>query len=186
MNMFRMTPWVVAALAAAALSCNEIARDPSPIELVATTQQDITIVDLAGGPGCDQNLGTIVLRSIQKNTSSPSTFLGVELNRMHVSYRRTDGGSMAPESFTQTIDGFIEPGGQGTLNNFIVFRQDALRQAPFAALLPVNGGRDPETGLSLVRMDVLLRIFGETLSGQRVAADTRFPLEFCYNCGGCR
>ncbi|MDX1582811.1 MAG: hypothetical protein R3338_04350 [Thermoanaerobaculia bacterium] len=171
-----------------ALSCSEVNRDPSPVELVATTSQDITIVDLAGGEGCDQNLGTITLRAIQKNQNRDSTaFLAVDLERMRVSYVRTDGGTLVPASFVQTIDGLIEVGTTGaTLNDFIVFQNDALNQAPFAALFPQNGGFDPETGRQSVSLDVVVEIFGETLGGDEVAATTRFPLEFCYNCGGCR
>lgn len=177
---------VLVTLSVLALSCSEINRETSPVELVATTSQDITIIDLGGGEGCDQQLGTITLRAIQKNPSSDSTFLAIDLERMRVTYVRTDGGTLTPASFTQTIDGFIEPGGTSTLNNFIVFRPGAFTQAPFAALFPANGGQDPETGRSTVSMDVVVEIFGETLSGEDVAASTRFPLEFCFNCGGCR
>lgn len=185
--MRKLTISLLVALSVLTLSCNEVSRDPSPVELVATTTQDLTILDLAGGLGCDQNLGTITVRAIQKNPDSDSTFLAVDLERMRVSYARTDGGSLTPASFTRTIDGFIEVGGAGaTLNNFIVFQQDALTQAPFAALLPANGGIDPETGRQSVNMDVIVEIYGETLSGENVYARTRFPLEFCYNCGGCR
>ena len=178
---------VLVALSVFALACSETNRDPSPVELVATTTQEITIIDLTG-EGCDESLGTITLRAIQKNPDrGNTTFLSVDLERMRVSYIRTDGGSLVPASFTQTIDGFIEVGGTGaTLNNFIVFQQDAFTQAPFAALLPQNGGVDPETGRQSVNMDVVVEIFGETLSGEEVAASTRFPLEFCYSCGGCR
>lgn len=178
---------VLVLLSVLMLSCNEVGRDPSPVELVATTTQEIGTIDLAGGEGCDQSLGTITLRAIQKNPDLEPTFLAVDLERMRVSYVRTDGGSLTPATFTQTIDGLIEVGGTGaTLNNFIVFRQDAFTQAPFAALFPANGGVDPETGRQTVDLDVIVEIFGETLSGESVAAQTRFPLEFCYNCGGCR
>lgn len=187
--MRRFGTFILVACAVLALSCSEINRESSPVELVATTSQNVTIIDIAGGEGCDQLLGTIELRAIQKNQDrgADTTFLAVDLERMRVSYIRTDGGTLTPASFTQTIDGLIEVGsGASTLNNFIVFQQDALTQAPFAALFPVNGGIDPETGRQSVNLDVIVEIFGETLSGENVAAQTRFPLEFCYNCGGCR
>ena len=44
---------------------------------------------------------------------------------------------------------------------------------------------DPETGRQIVRMDVIMDFFGETLSGSNVAGRTRFTLDFCYDCGGC-
>ena len=178
---------LLVALSIFVLSCSEVAREATPVELVATTTQDLTTIDLAGGAGCEQSLGTITLRAIQKNPDANPTFLAVDLERMRVSYARTDGGTLTPSSFTRTIDGFIEAGSTGsTLNNFVIFQQDALTQAPFAALLPVNGGIDPETGRRSVDLDVIVEIFGETLSGEAVYAQTRFPVEFCYNCGGCR
>lgn len=178
---------VLVVLSVLMLSCNEVGRDPSPVHLVATTTQELTTIDLAGGEGCDQSLGSITVRAIQRNPDLNPTFLAVDLERMRVTYVRTDGGTLTPASFTQTIDGFIEVGGSGaTLNNFIVFRQDALTQAPFAALHPINGGVDPETGRQSVDLDVIVEIFGETLSGVNVSTQTRFPLTFCYNCGGCR
>jgi hypothetical protein len=66
-----------------------------------------------------------------------------------------------------------------------VVEPDALTLAPFAALLPQNGGRDPVTGRPFVKLDVIVEIFGETLGGDRVYDATRFPLDFCYDCGGC-
>src|SRR5205823_4032523 len=62
---------------------------------------------------------------------------------------------------------------------------DALTQAPFAALLPQNGGRDPQTGRPVVQMDIILDVFGSTLAGERVSGSTRIPLDFCFDCAGC-
>ena len=61
----------------------------------------------------------------------------------------------------------------------------ALNQAPFAALLPQNGGIDPETGKPIITMDVILTFFGQTLAGERVSGNTRLTLDFCFSCGGC-
>jgi len=57
-----------------------------------------------------------------------------------------------------------------------------LSQAPFAALLPQNGGRDPETGLRFVKMDVIIDVFGETVSGEDVSARASAPFTFCAGC----
>ena len=71
------------------------------------------------------------------------------------------------------------------LSDFLVIEPDALVQAPFVALLPQNGGRDPDTQRPIVKMDVIMEFFGETLGGSNVYDATRFPLDFCYDCGGC-
>lgn len=164
--------------------CSEVNRRTSPIELLATVSQNIQIVDLAD-VNCG-DLGTITLRSIIKNPTTTSTpLLDIRLQTMRVSYVRTDGGTLVPAPFVRTISGLITAGGTSQLNDFLVFQQDAFVQAPFVALFPNNDGFDPETGRSVVDMDVIIDIFGETLGGENVSARARFPLSFCFDCGGC-
>lgn len=161
--------------------CSEINRESSPVELLATIDQDIDTIDLLNLP--TEQLGTILLRAIQKRTDSDPRFLSVELIRYQVSYRRTDGGSLVPASFVRTISGTVPVGGAPTsFNSFTVFDIGSLSQSPYAALLPQNGGRDPETGNRFVKMDVIIDIFGETLSGEDVSARAQAPFTFCAGC----
>ena len=182
---------VVAAVALLAFSCtNEINRSAAPVELIVTNTQDIFQIDLAGGEGCDQSIGTISMRAILKNPVTGSVgdqrFNDVRVTRYRVSYVRTDGGRTVPAPFVRAIDTLLTTGGsEAGLTNFIIIESDALRQAPFAALLPNNGGRDPDTGRPVVKLEVVVEIFGETLAGENVSGGTRFPLDFCYGCGGC-
>ena len=167
------------------LSCSEINREDAPVELVGTLDQDIQSVDLSD-PGCGL-IGTVTLTSIVKRADSARTdLLAVKLTRMRVAYVRTDGGSVVPQSFTQTISGLVTPGGTAPLNNFVVFENDAFSRAPFVALIPSNGGIDPETSRRLVKLDVVMDVFGETLAGDDVSTRVRFPLTFCVACGGCQ
>jgi hypothetical protein len=83
----------------------------------------------------------------------------------------------------RTISGTVPVGGAPTsFNTFTVFDIGSLTQAPFAALMPQNGGRDPETGNRFVKMDVIIDIFGETISGERVSARAQAPFTFCVGC----
>jgi hypothetical protein len=179
------------ALALSLVACSsEISKSSSPILLVATNTQTLNRIDiLSGATGCNQSVGTIELQALVKNPASQTTnttFEQVTLTNYTVTYNRTDGGKLVPASFTRSISGLLTPGGGATsLNSFLIFVPEALSQAPFAALLPQNGGRDPDTGLSTVRMDVSVTVFGQTLAGDRISATTRFPLDFCYNCQGC-
>jgi len=186
MKLRTFVPLFVLVLAGGVLSCSEVNRKTAPVELLATVSQNVQTVDLTD----DQcgSLGTVTLRSIVKRTDvSDTRFLDVQLKSMKVSYQRTDGGTLIPASFVQTVSGIISAGSSGTdLNDFLVFQSSAFTQAPFAALYPNNGGIDPETGHSDVKMDVLMEIYGETLAGDDVAATARFPLTFCYSCGGCQ
>jgi hypothetical protein len=179
---------VAAALAAALSGCSgELANNGSPVELVVTNSQTISQIDLAGGTGCTGNIGEIKMSVIPKNSSVGGDFVQVRVTRYRVSYQRTDGGTQVPQPFVRATDQLLGVGSSGTaLSSFTVIETDAVNQAPFAALLPQNGGRDPVTGRPLVKMDVIVEIFGETLGGDRVYDATRFPLDFCYQCNGCR
>ena len=190
----KMRTWIRLAAFGAALSLvacsNEITKSASPVELVATNTQTLNRIDiLSGAANCNQTVGTIQLQAIEKNPSSQSTnttFEQVKLTNYTVSYTRTDGGKQVPASFTRATSGLLTPGGgQTSLNSFLILTPEALLAAPFAALYPQNGGRDPDTLSSTIHMNVTVTIFAQTLAGDNVSASTTFPLDFCYNCQGC-
>ena len=102
-----------------------------------------------------------------------------------VTWARTDGGKQVPAPVDQSMNLLVPAAGTSSdfvfhLSNFNIFDQ-----APFAALLPQNGGKDPDTGLARLEFNVTVTVFGETLAGDSVSASTTFPLEICFNCGGC-
>jgi len=188
MTMMNKTRIIVAAaaLAAAVFGCSgELANSGAPVELIVTNSQTISQIDLAGGTGCTGTIGTINMQVLPKNSAATGSFLQVRVTRYRVSYQRTDGGRQVPSSFVRSTDQVIGVGASAALSSFVILEGDATAQAPFAALLPINGGRDPDTGRPVVKMDVIVEIFGETLSGDRVFDATRFPLDFCFQCGGC-
>jgi hypothetical protein len=180
---------IAAAVASmAALSCStELTNNAAPVEFVVTHVQNLRVVDidpLTTDTECDQEIGTVNMQVFPKNSSVQGNFAQVRAQRYRVSYRRIDGGTVVPAPFVRSMDTLIGPGSAvGT--GFTVLEGDALSRAPFAALQPQNGNRDPETGLSRVKLEVILEIFGETLAGDNVYDSTAFPLEICYGCGGC-
>jgi len=187
-SMKKVIALVACALAAAVMGCsNELTSNSAPVDLVVTNTQNLQQLDLAENtdPDCDESVGTINMQVVPKNASIGGTLNSVRVTRYRVSYQRTDGGRLVPSPFVRTIDTLIASGSTGTINEFVILEADAVRQAPFAALLPQNGGRDPDTGRPLVKMDVIVEIFGETLGGENVFDSTRFPLDFCFDCGGC-
>jgi hypothetical protein len=194
MRMKKIAMIVAIALPSVAiLSCNSVARESGSVELVVAGTQIINQIDLQGGAsGCAASLGTISLRVLPlQNQNDPThpvrnTLLDVKLDRYQVTYLRTDGGKLVPPSFVRATSQVITlTGGNQTLSDFLAFETNAFNQAPFAALLPQNGGKDPETGLGFVKLDIVLTVFGETLAGDRVQGSASFPINFCYNCGGC-
>jgi hypothetical protein len=187
MKTLQMTSkWAVVALAVAVLGCQgELNDDAAPVELVVTNSQNLSILDLGptDDPDCDQDVGTINMQVIPKSENATGPFVDVRVNRYKVSYQRTDGATQVPAGFVRSIDVIVGAGGAEELSDFLIVEPDALSQAPFVALLPQNGGRDPVTGRPFVKMDVIVEIFGETLAGDNVYDATRFPLDFCYGCG---
>ena len=178
-------------------SCNDINKQESPVSLVVSNTQNLHRLDLAGDPpgstNCQQSIGTVHLASVvvQAPLAAPNPNVsGADLNqikidRYQVSYVRVDGGHLVPAPFVRSTSTVIAANGSSEGTTFVVFDPNALNQAPFAALLPQNGGVDPETGKPIITMDVILTFFGQTLAGERVSGNTRMTLDFCFSCGGC-
>lgn len=178
----------VALVSMTASSCStELTDNAAPVELVVTNTQNLSRLDidpLTTDVDCAQQIGTVNMQVIPKNSSASGSFVQVRVRRYRVSYRRTDGGTIVPAPFVRSIDTLIGVG-ESVGSNFTVIEAEALLQAPFAGLQPQNGGRDAETGQPVVKLEVFLEVFGETLAGDNVYDSTAFPLEFCYGCGGC-
>jgi hypothetical protein len=193
MNIRKTISTVAAlALATAVLGCNgELNEGAAPVELVATTEQNLQLIELnpdiaALDIDCSEDVGTVTLRVLSKGrTDLTGTASQVRVTRYRVSYQRRDGGRLVPAPFVRPMDALITVGGSSGLNDFFVVEPDAINQAPFAALLPQNGGRDPDTNRPIIGLDVIMEFYGETLGGDNVYDATRFPLDFCYGCGGC-
>jgi len=176
-------------------ACNDINRQEAPVALVVTNTQNLSRLDLAGdvtgSMKCQGTIATIHMTSVllETPTSNPKV-TGADLNtikvdRYRVSYVRADGGHLVPAPFVRSISTSIGVGSTAEGTNFVAFEPSAIFNAPFAALLPQNGGRDPETGRSVITMDVVLEVFGTTLAGERVTGNTRMTIDFCFSCGGC-
>src|SRR5205809_304226 len=192
----RNTTKIVAIMAVALLGlagCSDINRQNGPVQLLVTITQTISTIDVENGAvGCDVNLGTVNLRSLflqggESQVPIDNRFNDINLRSYRVTYVRTDGGHQVPDPFVRTVSGTLATGAAASsLNNFQAFPPGAFDQAPFAALLPQNGGRDPETGKPFVQLDTIIEVFGETLAGERVSGSARAPFTFCFHCGGCR
>jgi hypothetical protein len=179
----------------AAGSCNDINKQESPVSLIVSDVQTLHLIDLAGDPAgstkCQQNVDAVKLTTVTvqppiTNTSVTSADLNqVKIDRYQVSYVRVDGGHLVPAPFVRSTAIVIAAGGTGDPGKLQLVDPNALNQAPFAALLPQNGGVDPETGKRIITLDVITTFFGQTLAGERVSGSSRISLDFCFACGGC-
>lgn len=189
----RIRAALLVALVIAAAGCsNEISKSSTPVELVASlATQPISRYDFApNAKGCAGNIFTFTIQNRLKNPASPtssSTFLDVHLTRYHVHFVRTDGGKLVPADYDRSLDQIISTGAtSSTIIVHLLDFGDAFNLAPFAALLPQNGGRDPDTGSSVVKMNMVITFIGQTLAGDNVSTTLTVPVDFCYNCGGCQ
>lgn len=192
MRRFRTTFNVtVLALVTAFFGCSgELTDSAAPVELVVTNTQNLQILDLdpavaSADPDCDQDIGTINMQVFAKRADVTGNAAQVRVTRYRVSYQRSDGGRLVPAPFVRSMDTLIGVGSDADVTGLLVIEPDAIVQAPFVSLLPQNGGRDPDTGRPIVKMEVIMEFFGETLGGSNVYDATRFPLDFCYGTCGC-
>src|SRR5579859_599889 len=165
-GMKRMTrtaiPVTIAALVVLMAGCSgDLSKSSSPVTLNVTNTQTITHFDLQpGATNCDKTIGTVTVEALLlSNLNNPNLpvdtrFNTVNLTGYTVQYVRRDGGTLVPAPFSRATSGAIQPGSSTPLSDFVVIEPSALNQAPFAALTPSGGGRDPETGKNTVTMDV--------------------------------
>jgi len=194
MNKIARTAAAVLLMLAAG-ACNDINRQEAPVALVVTNTQNLSRLDLAGdvtgSTKCQETIATVHMTSVllENPTTNPNVTQAdlntIKIDRYRVSYVRVDGGHLVPAPFVRSISTTVGVGSTAEGTNFVAFEPNAVFNAPFAALLPQNGGRDPETGRSVITMDVVLEVFGTTLAGERVAGNTRMTIDFCFSCGGC-
>ena len=174
----------------AAIACNnDINRSAAPVELLMhTTTQNIQKFDFAAttSTACAQNVSEFQIEDRIKNpTTSNTALLDVRLTRYRVEWTRTDGGKQVPAPVDQAMDLLIPAGGTSSSALFHLANLGVFSQAPFPALLPQNGGKDPDTGLSVVKFNITTTVFGQTLAGDNVSASSTIPLQVCFNCGDC-
>ena len=181
-----------------AAGCNDVNKQEAPVRLVVSNTQILHTLDLAGDPAgsnkCQQNIGNITLASqvLEPLTTNPTistTELAnletITVDRYTVSYQRVDGGKLVPAPIVRSTGVVLGPGASGQATSFAIFDPNVFASAPFSALLPQNGGVDPETGRPAITLDVIVTFFGTTGAGERVSGSTRFSLSFCNQCGGC-
>lgn len=162
-------------------SCSEINRQSAPVEIVVSVSQKSTIFDIINPPiAGDIN---IQFTSIVKRTDVANTrFLDVVLDRIVISYSRNDGGTQVPATFSRRVSILLTAGGTADPGVIQIFDLGASGQAPIAALFPNNGGLDPVTRQPFVALNVIVTVFGETLSGEEVSGRGSFPLNVCVGC----
>lgn len=127
-----------------------------------------------GGPFV---IDQVTLRNVPKDTTTlPTALQSIELRSYEVRYTRKDAGSRVPPPTVQGIFGVIRPNVDETFFNVPFLFSDQVLNPPLRDLR--DFGIDRETGTTVVVLDVSIRFFGETLSGDDVATEpARFTIE---------
>ncbi len=169
-------PFLLIALMVSLAACNDRTDLSEGSVLLSVSDFDLlpTRVSVAGGP---YDIGEIVIRNIAKDpTGTTSDLQNVELRAYEVRYTRRDTGRTLPPPMVQSIFGLIDVGGSTTLTNLPFLTQNQLRNSPLLEL--GEDGEDAETGSEVIVLNVTLRFFGRTLSGDDVSTDpTSFTVE---------
>jgi hypothetical protein len=122
----------------------------------------------------------IVIENIAKNpTGITSDLMNVELRSFEVSYTRADQGARVPTTYVNGLFGVVPVNGTYTVSNLDVMGAEQFVNVPLSDLAFQNGGFDKETGSNVIRLNLHLRFFGRTLSGDAVeSAPATFTVEF--------
>jgi hypothetical protein len=132
------------------------------------------VISVTGGP---TQIGEITLTNVTKDpTGSVSDLMNIEVRSYEVRYRRRDTGTRQPPPLVESIFGVVPVGGTMTLENAPFIRIEQLTSLPLSDL--ADFGRDRETGSAVIPLDVTMRFFGRTLSGDDiVSAPASFTIE---------
>jgi len=148
----------------------------------------LSIMDFDGLPiavsvnPCNQFVivGEVNVANVSANPNgTTSDLMNVEIVSYEVLYSRADRGTRVPTKFVRGLFGVAPVGGDFTVEGFPVMSSDQLCTEPLSDLLFEQGGVDRETGESRITLNLALRFFGRTLSGDAVeTAPALFTVEF--------
>lgn len=133
-----------------------------------------TAVSAVSGPF---SIGSVTVSNIPKDPSGTTSDLQtLEMRSYEVRFTRRDTGRRVPPALVGALFGNIPVGGTTTYNNLPFMMSDQTQSSPIVDL--ARSGSDPETGTTVIVLDVSLRFFGRTLSGDNiVSAPASFTIE---------
>jgi len=123
------------------------------------------------------SVGTITLRNVAKDpTGTTSSLQDIELRSYEVTFRRRDTGTRVPAPFVQPLFGNVSVNSTTDFNNLPFLLVSQVQEQPLRDLR--DFGVDRETGTTVVVLDISMRFFGRTLSGDDVVSEPAvFTLE---------
>ena len=125
-------------------------------------------------------LDQITIENLPKDPNgNTSDLMNVEMQSYEVVYTRVDTGTRVPTPLVRSIFGVAPVNGTIVYDNLPLLGNEQLTNPPLEDLLVVNGGIDSETGGRSITLELRVRFFGRTLTGDAVStAPVRFDIEF--------
>ena len=125
-------------------------------------------------------VGEFVIQNVIKDpTGISSDLMNVEIQSYEVRYTRADSGTRVPNTLVNGLFGVAPAGGTATFENIPVMLAEQFQNPPISDLFFQNGGFDKETGEAVIVLNLTIRFFGRTLSGDAVqTAPSTFSVEF--------
>ena len=128
-------------------------------------------VNAAAATGFVQ-LGEVTITNVIKDPNGVgSELMNVEIQSYEVIFTRADNGTRVPPLLVRGIFGAAPVGGTLVIDGLPIVDEAQLLATPLSDLLFQNGGFDKETGSTNIKLNLFLRFFGRTLSGDEVETD---------------
>lgn len=172
MKTYRIVLPVLLALVLAAAGCRSSTDRSEGTVLLSVSGFDglPATVSLTDPEDQTVDIGVITLRNTAKDpTGTTGALQDIELRSYEVRYRRRDVGTRIPPSAVQGIFGIVTVNASRDILGLPVLFDDQKLSQPLKDLR--DFGVDRETGTAVVVLDVSLRFFGRTLSGDEIASE---------------
>jgi hypothetical protein len=138
--------------------------------LLSVTDFDGLPLSVSVGGGGPTQVGEITLQNFAKDPNgSTSDLQSIELRSYEVRFSRRDTGTRLPPPMVKSIFSLVPVNGTATITNLPFLTADQLLNPPLSDLGAT--GADRETGSQVIVLNVSLRFFGRTLSGDDIASD---------------
>jgi hypothetical protein len=139
----------------------------------------VSVNNAVNASGLVQVESITVTNVVKDPGSATSELMNVEISSYEVVYSRADTGTRLPPPFVRNLFGVAPVGGDTQYDNLPVLGNEQFFEPPLSELLFLNGGFDRETGTDRITLNLRLRFFGRTLSGDAVeTAPASFTVEF--------
>ena len=162
------------------LGCESRTDESTGGVILSITDFDGLPVQISVNNPAQLSIDSITLQNLPVNPSAATTSLmNVEMTTYEVRYSRNDGGTRLPPPLVEGIFGVTPINGQNVYNNLPLLTSEQINNPPLSDLAFINGGVDSETGEQVIDLQLRIRFFGRTLTGDAVAtAPATFNIEF--------